>query len=115
LASRDEEFLSFVRDARRSVGSYTWYGTLPEAFSLVMGFLNAHDKSKLREFQDWIGKRRGRPELAFVVHAMNEAFPDRTDRSGLSLSKEQNEKAVDVLFALLEAFLSGEPPESPLS
>jgi len=79
--SKDDEFLEFVRAARRRIGAFTWYGTLPEAFALVMGYFNGHNKAMLRDFQDWVGRRCGRPELAFVVHALNEALPERNDAS----------------------------------
>lgn len=114
MDSKDDEFLEFVRAARRRIGAFTWYGTLPEAFALVMGYFNGHNKAMLRDFQDWVGRRCGRPELAFVVHALNEALPERNDSSGLTLTKEEHSKAVDRLFAYLEAYLAGFSPDHPL-
>jgi len=97
------EPLDFVNAARKMIRGFTWHGTFPEACALVVGYAEGLGTGMLREFQEWIGARYGRPELAFWCHILAAEVPN-ADPSGRGMSEEENQLAIDALFQLLDEF-----------
>lgn len=83
-------------------------GTFAEACALIIGYDIATGGWLLDGFQRWLGDRHdGRSELAFWIHVLRESFPDEPSLTAQELTGEQNQLAVDRLFADLDDFLDG--------
>ena len=94
----------FAHSVKKMTRGFTPHGTFSEASALLVGFMTGSDDQMFGQFQQWLGGRFGRPELAFWHHILAEAFPDETTNAH-DLDEEQNQQAVAVLFRLFEEFL----------
>lgn len=90
---------------------FTWRGTFPEACALLMGYDGASSSPILDGFQGWLGARhQGRSQLAFWYHVLDEALLGGADLT--ELTTDEDHRASEVLFLLLEAYLTGVPAET---
>ena len=100
----------FVRHARQLIRGYTPTGAFTEACALIIGYDVGRGRGLLDGFQQWLGQSPGgRSELLFWYHVLAEALPSREHRIE-SLSPGEDDRAVQVLFELLEAHLAGVDP-----
>ena len=64
-------------------------------------------------FQEWLGRRRGRPELAFWYHVLTVTSPNRPISSDFQLSVTEDSAATAQLFDWIDEYL-GEVARPPL-
>lgn len=91
----------------RLLGMYIIRGTYAEACALVIGLDEGVPNPFLRGFRAWLVDRNGeRPELAFPDLVLREAgVTDKGSRS--ELTESENDACIQVLFDLLDSYLSG--------
>jgi hypothetical protein len=101
----------FFTSARRLIRGYTWFGTYPEACALVMGYDEGVGRGTITAgFQSWVAARTGgQLKVAFWVHVLRAAFPAKQEPDPREFSREEHDLAVDVLFAMLLAYLDEGP------
>jgi len=106
LDSELDHARTFFEQVRKRPKGFTPQGRFTELCALVIGYDCGVGRGLLNGFQEWLGSRRGRPELAFWFHVWAATVADRPIRADLHLSTDEDAAATAQLFDWIEEYLN---------
>lgn len=103
----------FFPDLKKHHGIYVMRRTFEGTCAFLTGYEQGSGDRVLKAFHGWLVlRRKGRPELYWPHLVLCEIYEDGALPDFRYFTPEQDERAVSVLFALLDAFLESTQDET---
>lgn len=103
--------IDFFPQFRRRPGAYVLRGSYLATCAFLDGYEAGLQEHALADFRSWLLRRRkGRPELAWQYLVLSEIYEDRKWPDMKDFLPEEDDRAIGVLFALLEEFFEDRKP-----